>query len=157
MPTKHTTIEVFGIEKVIRKLDNMNNAITSRLLMGNIGTFIKFLIDKRTHEGKDVQGKKFKPYAESYKSYREKNQRPVDKVDFDFHGSMWDALTFEYGSKSVRVFFQNTPDQYSSTHVTNAAKAFFLNEQRQFFALSDKDVKKIKEMVQKFIKNASKS
>jgi len=152
-----TTVEVFGLNSIVRKMLRMEKAVESKILMGQIGEFIKFKIKSRTQEGKDVEGQPFKPYAESYAAYRAKHGHSVDKVNLTFHGTMMSAIDYSAGKRSVHAYVLNTPDPYSKKHVTNAAKAFFLNKERQFFALSDKEVETIKDMVQDYIYIASKS
>lgn len=156
----NTNIEVIGINPILRKFFRMEHYIPTEELMGLIGEEIMTRIKVRTAAGKDVELHPFKGYSAGYKLFREEHGRPTDIVDLNFYGDMWKALTHKATKRSVHVFFMNTPDTHSKRKkskkggkgktVTNAAKAFFLNEDRHFFALNDEDVEKIKEMVRRY-------
>lgn len=154
-----TTIEIVGLKGILKNLLAMEGHISSKILMGNIGEFIKFKIQARSQEGVDVDLNPFKPYSGSYAAYRRKEGHPVDKVNLTFTGAMWNALTYKAGKQSVHVYFLNTPGPGSKgkKKVTNAAKAFFLNEDRRFFALNEQEVETIRNMVQEYISWASRA
>lgn len=135
-------------ERTLRKIENFSE-YPDRALLYEIGLFMQTRIKVRTSEGKDVDGKAFEPYSPAYALFRSKEQHPVSKVNLLFSGSMMSSMTFEIGQeqRSVLLFFLNTADE---TGARNPAKAFFLNEKRTFFSLSEQDVNDIVEMSRKF-------
>lgn len=127
-------------DSVFNRLESLGRSIFSSDLMERIGFFISFKIKERTAEGVDVNGTPFKPYSEKYKMFREKTGHPTNIVNLFYTGSMLGSMTPEVTEDSVRVYFLNTSD---SRNVKNPMKALWLNESRNFFALSQEDIQDI--------------
>lgn len=116
--------------------------------MSEIGMFLQSRIKIRTSKGKDVDGTPFEPYNPAYALFRQKKGHPTDKVTLFFTGSMMSSMTYDATNSKVRLFFMNTEDK---TEAKNPKKAFFLNEKREFFAMSREDIIGVMEIVQDFI------
>jgi hypothetical protein len=106
--------------------------------LNELGAFQIAKINLRTKASKDWAGLPFKPYSESYKKFRRKKGKPVNKPDLIFKDQMLASMNVRVlkGPK-VRVGFPGT----------QVDKAIWNNATREFFRYSDKDVDKIREMV----------
>ena len=140
------SINLSGITEVQEFLNRLNGDIFSKSLMGEIGAFISFTIKKRTMEGVDVDGSLFAPYSPSYALFRREKGRST-KVNLFFTGSMLSSMTWSSNKNEVRVYFLNTSDSSGSS---NPKKAFFLNQSRNFFALSEDDIDKVVETIENY-------
>jgi hypothetical protein len=146
----NTTVSILGLKDLIKKLDRLKlNNRQSQLLLDEIGSYMLPAIEIRTLAGKDVDGNAFKPYTPKYALFRLENNRQASPVNLKFSGTMLGAMTHEADSNKVRLFFLNVTDP-SDTRVP--AKAFFLNEQREFFAISDSERSKVLDIVDAYIK-----
>lgn len=135
------------LESVFRR---MQGSISNRGVMLEIGEFIRFRIQSRTAEGKSVDGTTFKPYSEGYRLFRQKTGRPVDRVNLFFTGFMMSSMAVDESSDSVKVYFQNS--QAPGSSVRNPEKAFHLNKEREFFALSKEDIKEVQKIMENYYK-----
>lgn len=144
-----TSIEILGLPGVRAKLDRIFTAVENpdRSLLTEIGEYMRFRIQKRTAEGKDVDGKAFEPYSPAYAAYRDETGHPSGTVNLFFTGSMMSSMDFDIAAGKVEMFFQGTQDP---SGVSNAAKAFWLNEKRTFFSLSEDDVQGITDIVNEY-------
>lgn len=140
-------VEIKGLEGLKKKLNLIDDGIFSKALMTEIGLFAETSIKTRTLQGQDANNSMFKAYSPKYAVFRKLKGHPVDKVDLTFTGSMLASMTFDADSKQMDLFFLNTEDPKGSK---NPVKAFFLNENRNFFSLSEKDVKDIGKIVQTY-------
>lgn len=142
-------LNIVGLNRVIRRFDKATSGgVIDRQLMGEIGTFVTYAILDRTAKGEDVHGQPFDPYSARYKLFKAKAGHPAEIVNLYFTGSMLSSLTHEASQKQVRIFFQNTTDKSGSS---NPAKAFFLNEKREFFGVSEEEEEEIRDIVQAHI------
>lgn len=114
--------------------------------MGQIGAFINLQIKARTSKGVDMDEQKFPPYSPRYAARRRKAGHPVQNVNLFFTGSMFSSLTYHAESSQVTSFFMPTVDKYGGR---NPQKAFFNDQLRPFFGLTDDDVTEIEKMVAK--------
>lgn len=146
MVTRPVNIE--GIAPIAALIDALSKKLinTSRL-MGEISTYAMFRIKSRTLTGKSVSGRDFEPYTEKYAMFRIEHGRPARRVDLFFSGSMLSAMDYEVSANTATLFFQNTSDQ---NNVRNPLKAFWNDERRNFFALSDEDISNIQDIVIKY-------
>lgn len=119
-------------------------------LLEELANFAMFRIKTRTSAGKDVKGQFFQPYTDRYKLFRQKHGRPTNKVDLFFTGSMLSAMTSEIEFGGVNLYFLNTEDKFGGK---NPIKAFYLDQSRNFFALSNSDIRGLQEIVEDFISN----
>ena len=141
------SIDIAGLPRLQRKVTLIRNSIFSIKLMTELGFFAMTKIKKRTAAGRDVDGVPFMPYSEKYTMFRRKHGRPTSRVDLFFHGDMMSSMTTDTESDKVEIYFQNTTDQ---SGVENPKKAFFLNEDRNFFALSDEDIRQMIRIVNNY-------
>ncbi|MGD9156798.1 MAG: hypothetical protein PVG39_00190 [Desulfobacteraceae bacterium] len=146
------SIDLVGITRIQRKLTLLQNSIFSRALMTEIGLFAMTRIKSRTVEGKDVDGTPFKPYSPKYAMFRQEHGHPTNKVNLTFSGSMLSSMTFNPDADKVTLYFLNTYGfgAGNKSHTSNPKKAFFLNEERRFFALSGEDVEDIVDIVERY-------
>lgn len=133
-------VEIKGLDEILKHFDLVVDDIFNEQLNREIGNFIVARIQQRTSQGKDVEGRRFKPYSAAYALFRELSGRPTNVVDLFFTGSMMSSMTFETTDEVVRVYFQPTTDP---SGMSNPAKAFFLHQEREFFALSEDDISQI--------------
>lgn len=148
------TVSIIGLRDVLKKLKRLKDVPDkeSQEMMAEIGEFAIFQILNRTARGVDVNNTAFKPYSPKYALFREEKGLPTDHVDLFFTGMMLSSMTYEATRKKVRIFFQNITDR-SDTPVP--VKAYFLNEQRQFFSINDKDRQKALKIVERYIRQAT--
>lgn len=140
-------IDIAGLPEVLASLNRLQRGIFNERLMTEVGLLAMARIKKRTLEGRDVEGTPFTPYTHSYRLFRLKTGRPSTNVDLFYTGSMLGAMTFDPDSSAVDVYFMNTQD---SSGTENPKKAFFLNESREFFALSEDDIDDIMDIVDQY-------
>ena len=147
MPDNVLVIE--GIDELQLTFEETMGAITNPTLWAQIGSYLKAQILLRTSQGESPDGTSFDPYSVPYAKIRAAKDLPVDTPDLFFSGSMLGALQFEASVGQVRLFFLDTPD---SKGVSNAAKAYYNQQTRDFFGWSAEDVEFIEESVQNAIK-----
>jgi len=145
-----SSLRIEGLNRLLARFDRASGGLVDEELMGEIGTFLVYSILDRTSKGEDVEGKPFEPYSPKYKLFREKSGRRTDIVNLFFHGSMLSSLTHEAFRNRVELFFMNTSGKDSN--VSNPEKAFFLNKDREFFAVSREEEETIREMIQNHIR-----
>lgn len=141
-------VQALGLQRLIKKFRYFGRQVFSERLMNEMGMRVISQIQIRTAEGKDVRGQAFAPYSRGYKLFRSKNGRPVDKVNLFFTGSMMSSMTHTATEDTARIFFMNTADP---SNVRNPLKAYALNKQREFFALSAQDQQDIEEMLREHL------
>lgn len=142
-------VQVVGLKEVQLKLSKAEHAIAKNaVLMGQIGSYLKLAIGKRTAEGVDADAKPFPPYNPQYAERRVAAGRPVAHVDLFFSGSMFSALTYTANDDGVSLFFLNTTDRYG---MGNPDKAFYNQQLRNFFSISAKEVAEVEDMVRDYI------
>jgi len=143
-------LEVFieGDKELLAKLEDIDAHLLDKSVFDTIGFYLLTKIKARTLKGKDVRGKLFKAYDPSYKLFRIKKNRQGSPVNLSFTGSMLASMTFTSKDDQVNVFFLPTEDQYGGK---NPVKAFFLNKDRRFFALSRDEVEGVVGIMHKHI------
>ena len=149
-----------GIPDLKKKIKKIQDSLFAKSLMKDIGMFLMLAIKKRTLKGKDFEGNDFIGYENSYAMFRNKAGYQTDFVDLTLTGGMLSSMTYEADNDSVKLFFQNTSDtsgKGKKSSVSNPEKAFYLNEDREFFAISPDDEKQIGELVEKYYKKVLKS
>lgn len=145
-------VSITGLDAIDRKLTFTRRRLFYSRLLNEIGQFSMTKIKERTIQGKDVNNKPFKPYSKQYKMFREKKGLPTNKVDLTFTGSMLSSMTYAIEGTNVRIYFLNTvTNSFSDTR--NSEKAFYLNEDREFFSLSKKDQTDISRIVSRHIRS----
>ncbi len=137
-------IELKGIKGIIGKVNALEKTLFAPLMMNEIGLYLLTRIKERTLAGQDVNGIAFDPYSSSYKKWRKKKGYKTSPVDLFLSGSMLSAMTHTATSTSAELFFMNTSDDQDTK---NPDKAFWNNEDREFFALSPDDIKGIMNIV----------
>jgi hypothetical protein len=150
MPTDGR-IELKGAEKLLSVLNRIRVGIEDDSVLREIGEYLVFSIKNRTEEGKDINQKRFTPYSPAYRFFRSKKGLPTNIVDLTLTGSMLNSLTYDVGHDKVKVFFMPGTDKSGAS---NPAKAFYLQQDREFFGYTDKDAEKILELYNINIGNA---
>lgn len=140
-------IEVKGLTGLIKTLDNIGENIFTKQLFDEIATFVILKIQERTAKGVDAEEKSFKPYSPSYALFRTKSGRSASKVNLFFTGSMMSSMTFSSSDDRTRIFFAPTQDPSGTS---NPLKAFYLNQERRFFAINTKDVEDVLKIVREY-------
>lgn len=140
-------ITILGLPGIQMKLDLLEANLFSKALMTEIGLFAMTRIKTRTLKGDDANGIMFKPYSDDYAAFRQEKGLPIDIVDLTLTGSMLSSMSLNADQKQVKLFFLNTKDPSGTS---NPKKAFFLHQDREFFALSEEDVTDIKKMVERY-------
>ena len=143
------TVRITGIKHLQKKVNKLKKTPFIRPMLGEIGMFSMHSIKKRTLSGEDVHGIAFKPYSKAYSLIRKKKGFPVRPVDLTRTGSMMSSMTYDVNRVSVDIFFMNTSDP---SNVQNPKKAFFLQQEREFFALSKQDIQGIVQIVDNYYK-----
>lgn len=136
-----------GIHGIKGRLKKIEKSIFAKQMMGDIGMFLMNAIKTRTIAGDDVNGISFKPYNPLYAKERVKSGYKAKPVDLTRTGSMLSAMNEDANSKQVEISFMNTNDPDGGN---NPSKAFFLNEDREFFAISEIEVKQVMLIVDKY-------
>jgi len=104
------------------------------------------IIKKRTREGKDVEGRSFKPYSEGYRRIRQRAGRPTTPVDLNFSnaGGMLDSIEGFIPSTLDKVSIEfNRPDKELLAYYHNISGAGKGKVIREFFALSDDESEQV--------------
>lgn len=147
------SVEINARELIVF-LNNLTSSFDASGLFGDIGTYLVQSILTRTDKGIDFEGQSFMPYSKSYAKVREADGKPTDHVDLFFSGQMLQSLTYDAGKHSVKLFFMNTPRQSykgrKSGEADNPAVAFYVNELREFFAISKEEAGQIMDMVDEY-------
>lgn len=145
------SIKIEGVNRLIAQIEQISGNVINEGLVNDIGIYLTASILQRNIEGIDADGRTFEPYSPKYKLFRMKHDHPHNIVNLFFSGSMASALTHTAFRDRVEVYFMptygKTPDGRDSK-VTNAQKAFFLNEKREFFAVSKEEEIAILQMIQ---------
>lgn len=147
-------VKINGFRSLQVLLAKLSGGFGSKKLMAEIATFLITSIKLRTARGEDVAGQMFEPYSAKYSMFRSKKGHPVDKVSLFFTGSMMSSMDYTATKKKAFLFFQNTEDKFGSK---NPLKAYYLNEKREFFAISEEDQREVENMVDDYIKNELRS
>lgn len=99
-------------------------------------------IKKRTAEGRDVNGSEFASYSPLYGAYREKKGRTLNPVNLMFHGRMLGSMSVEGITNGARLFFRDRErSAIAYYHQTGQGD----NPQREFFGLSDSEMRQLTE------------
>ncbi len=135
-------VQILGLDALRRRIRLIGEAIVDDEVLHKLGQYQTFAIKERTLTGKDIHGVVFEPYSQEYAFFRQSRGLPADHVDLFFTGSMLNSLTHEVlsGDNAVKVFFQPGRDPQG---VSNPAKAFYLQEDREFFGFSAEDEDKL--------------
>lgn len=133
-----------GWNELEEKIKYIRKRLKGKKLLNEIGMFVLTTVKRRTLAGEDVSGNAFAPYSNGYALFRKKAGYQIDDVDLTLTGTMLSAMTYETTDDEVRAFFLPTKD---STGTSNPEKAFSLNQDREFFALSTSDVNNIMDLV----------
>ena len=151
---RNAFVDINGIQTIKVLLNRLSGGLGSKRLMSEIATFLITSIKLRTAGGRDVNDAAFAPYSKGYAMFRAKEGYPTSKVDLFFSGSMMASMDYKATSTTATLYFLNTEDK---TGTKNPNKAYWLNQKREFFALSDDDMREVEEMVDDEIGNILRS
>ena len=143
-------VTIIGLREVLTSIRGLGELGNTKPLMEEIGLYFISQIQIRTAEGKDAEGRDFDPYSPAYAAFRRSKKHSADKVNLFFTGSMMSSMTEEASDNEVKLFFQNTSDK---TGMKNPEKAFYLNENREFFAVPEEDRQYAINLVEDYINN----
>ena len=149
-------VSIIGLKDILRKFGLLSRKLENRALMGEVGEYVIAKIQARTQDGVDADETPFKPYSPKYALFRTENNRDADPVNLTWFGTMMSSMTYDADRDKVTIFFQNIdapnpPKGEGSTPVP--VKAYFLNQERRFFAMADEDVEFIGRMFRKYLNN----
>lgn len=136
-----------GVKGIIRKARELENTPFAKDMMAEIALYIMSQIKDRTLDGKDVDGDSFKDYSVGYAEWREQEGYQTAFPDLTVSGHMLSAMTSRSTKREAEIFFMNTQDKDG---VSAPDKAFWNNEDREFFGLSKSDEKQIKQIVNRY-------
>lgn len=143
------SVRVTGLKPLTKIFAALVQGMSTKKVMSRIGNFAMTEIKQRTSEGMDVNYDSFEDYTAGHRKTRAAKGLPVHIVDLFFYGTMMNAITFEAGEDQVRLFFQPTVGKTAKgrpASIKSPEKAYYLNEQREFFALSDKDMDEMRDI-----------
>lgn len=114
-------------------------------------------IVKRTQSGSTPDGSTFEPYSKAYAKRKAKTNRSGTLVNLTYSGQMLQAITTKIektaSSITATIFFNaprgNRGASGKGSTITNSALATVLEKVRPFFALSEKQIAKLINALQK--------
>lgn len=139
-----TTAVIVGDKKLKRYFKKIKKELLHKKLLEEIGHFVDIRIEERTLQGKNADGKSMGGYSKAYGLIRQKKGLEIAHKDLFFTGSMYASLTHKTGKDKVTSFFMPTKDK---TGASNPEKAFYHDQNYNFFALSNEDVQNIFKIV----------
>jgi hypothetical protein len=142
-------IEITGLPALVRRFEVMGEELITNELLDEIALYVIASIQIRTQKGEDANGSPFTPYTPAYSAFRQRHGHPVNKVNLTFSGTMINSMTFDTSQSEVEIFFANTTDPNNDT--PTPLKAFALNEDRRFFAVSTEEQNEIEDMVREHL------
>lgn len=151
MARKDQHMYIEGLSDIVRLIDGLGGEAVTGELLEEIGFYLTNAILARTASGRGVDGRLFEPYSPKYRLFRMEKGHPVNVVNLFFHGSMLSSLTHTVFNDRVELFFMNTygkTPRGDASKISNPQKAFFLNQDRRFFAISEKERSDISHMLQ---------
>lgn len=143
------SVEIKNLDLINSSLKKLSGKINDKEIKNKIANFFLTTIKERTLKGYDVSGEAFEEYSPRYSLFRQKKGLPTYLVDLFFTGSMMASMTYEVNEASIRLFFQPTKDRKG---VFNSLKAYWLNQKREFFSLSNDDISNAVNLYEKYIK-----
>ena len=132
-----------GIHGIMAKIVALEKSDFTGAMFEEIAQYIMLRIKDRTLDGKDVQGSSFDDYSPAYAEFR-KQAGYNTKPDLTFSGHMLSAMTSSTSKTEAKIFFMDTQD---TSGASAPDKAFWNNEDREFFGLSKADEKAIMDIV----------
>lgn len=143
-------VQILGLDRLRRRINLIREAIVDDKVLHKMGQYQSLAIKTRTLSGEDIHGQVFEPYSDQYAFFREQQGLPTELVDLFFTGSMLNSLTHEVlsGENAVKIFFQPGVDPQG---VSNPAKAFYLQEDREFFGFANEDEDKLFKIYNKWV------
>ena len=88
-----TFVKVSGLNRLIKRLDNLGSGIFTKQLMGEIATYVITSILQRTARGVDAERQGFEPYTPSYRLFREETDHQGSPVNLKYTGSMLSSIS----------------------------------------------------------------
>lgn len=137
-------LELTGVPGIIKKAREIETTPFARNMMGEIALYVMDRIKTRTLRGEDVNGYDFDPYSPGYKKWRQKSGYKTAPVDLTLTGHMLSAMTETHDANSAKIFFMDTK---GSDGESAPDKAFWNQEDRNFFGINDEDIKGIMKIV----------
>ena len=124
----------------MRSFQRLLRGIRADVVLEDIGAYLVQSIKRRTQERhEDIDGRAFKAYSSGHAFFRQQVGYGQE-VDLTLTGSMFASLTHTVFADRVKIFFMPGSDK---SGMSNPAKAFYLQDDRQFFGYTDDDVDRI--------------
>ena len=142
------SIEIKNFDSVKEGMEKLSGQIFDKEIQNKIANFFMTRVKDRTSKGYDVHGQAFKEYSPQYALFRHEKGLPTYIVDLFFSGSMMSSMTYEITNDTIRLFFQPTKDRKG---VSNSSKAYWLHQDREFFALSLDDIAEARNLYKEYI------
>lgn len=120
------------------KLANVGEAID----FAGIGEYVNTSIKLRTAEGEDVHGNDFADYSEGYRAYKSKTH-VLDIVNLQFDNDMLGAMLSDSDNESATIYFADEVNRTKAMAHNNGTTRL---PQREFFGVSDNELKRINTM-----------
>lgn len=135
-----------GEESLRRTLVRLSRGISAKQVLDEIGLYLTTSIKTRVqNDNEDIHGQTFAPYVPKYSLWRTKKGYGT-AVDLTLTGSMFASLTHTTSSEKVTIYFMPGTGRSvkgGSSKVSNPAKAFYIQEKREFFGYTAEDVTNI--------------
>lgn len=144
---------IHGLHSTKTALTEFGLTPVARRTMAQVGNFALLRIKERTLAGKDVHGKPFVPYSEKYMRFRKSKGRPTDDVDLFFSGGMMAAMQQRPIERGVQLFFASAQEAAKAHGHNTGFNGRNPSKKREFFALSDKDVNEIRDIVEEGLRD----
>lgn len=142
-------VRIKGLRSLTKLFDVLIRDMSTVKVMSRMGNYVMHEIKDRTGKGVDVTGSPFDEYSAGHSKIRAMKGLPTSIVDLFFHGTMMNAMSVDASDDEVRIFFLPTAGKNARgrpANIKSPEKAYYLNEQREFFALSAQDQKEIAEI-----------
>ena len=136
-------VKIKGLKPLTKLFRVLVRDMSTERVMSRIGNFVMLRIKDRTSQGLDVDMQAFTAYSTGHQAVRAAKGLPTNIVDLFFHGSMMNAMTYDADDDRVRIYFSPTTGKDARgkpSEVKNPAKAYYLDQERNFFAMSLTDM-----------------
>jgi hypothetical protein len=134
---------IVGLRKTLERLGAIG-AVNAQPAFEEVGAYVIAQILMRTSQGRDVTDRFFKGYSPTYKAWRAAKGLPTNRVDLFVTGSMMGSVDSKAEQTRVTIFIRPGEDPNG---VSNPAKAAWLNKRRRWFAISQKDRERARQLL----------
>ena len=150
-------VGIEGLTELAARLERVGRGLADRRLLEELSGEAKEMILQRTSEGRDVEGRPFRPYSKGHARARKKKGLGTSRVDLRFSGKMLGGIDTEVDEASGlgRVFFRDgEAETRAGYHESKGAGR--TRVRRAFFGLSGDDVERLKGLVRRHVERVIK-